>query len=43
MGYPVIDGDAYDMRYRDNITAIVGLKYKRVRQKLTPDVKFVVQ
>jgi len=43
IGYPVIDGDAYDMRYRDTLTAIVGLKYKKVRAKLTPDIKFVVQ
>jgi hypothetical protein len=43
MGYPVLDGDAYDMRYRDNLAAIVGLKYKRTRVKLTADIKFVVQ
>jgi len=43
MGYPVLDGDAYDMRYRDSVAAIIGLKYKRTRTPLTPDVKFVVQ
>lgn len=43
MGYPVLDGDAYDMRYKDIEAKIIGLKYKRVRTKLTPDVKFVVQ
>lgn len=43
LGYPVIDGDKYDMRYRDLGVVIVGLKYKRVRTKLTNDIKFVVQ
>ena len=43
MGYPVIDGDAYDMRYKDTVATIIGLKYKKVRAKLTPDIKFVVQ
>ena len=43
MGYPVLDGDAYDMRYKDSVASIIGLKYKRTRTPLTPDVKFVVQ
>ena len=43
MGYPVIDGDKNDLRYRDEKGVIIGLLYKRTRQKLTPDVKFVVQ
>jgi hypothetical protein len=43
MGHKVIDGDKYDMRYRDKSVAIVGLKYKRVRTKLTNDIKFVIQ
>jgi hypothetical protein len=43
MGYPVINGDDYDMRYKDDQAVIVGLKYKRVREKLTTDVKFVIQ
>ena len=43
MGYPVIDGDAYDMRYKDDRNVIVGLKYKTVRNKLTSNIKFVVQ
>lgn len=43
MGYPVIDGDKYDMRYKDLNPVIVGLKYKRVRTKLTNNIKFVVQ
>jgi hypothetical protein len=42
-GYPVIDGDNYDMRYKDAHNVIVGLKYKTVRNKLTSKVKFVVQ
>jgi len=43
MGYDVIDGDAFDMRYKDLKGVVVGLKYKRTRTKLTPDIKFVVQ
>jgi len=43
MGYKVIDGDLYDMRFHDNEPLIVGLIYKRVRVKLTPDIKFVIQ
>lgn len=42
-GFPVIDGDNYDMRYKDDRNVIVGLKYKTVRNKLTSKVKFVVQ
>jgi hypothetical protein len=42
MGYKVIDGDNYDMRYMDDKNVIVGLKYKRVRNKLTEN-KFVIQ
>lgn len=38
----VIDGDAYDMRYRDEGNVIVGLKFKRVRNKVTEKSKFVV-
>jgi hypothetical protein len=38
----VIDGDLYDMRYKDKKNVIVGLKYKRVRNKLTKN-KFVIQ
>ena len=34
MGRLVIDGDAYDMRYQDEGGVIVGLKYKKVRNKL---------
>ena len=42
-GYHVIDGDAYDMRYKDDKKVIVGLKYKVNRNKLNPEAKFVVQ
>lgn len=41
-GTKVIDGDLYDMRYKDKKNVIVGLKYKRVRNKLTKN-KFVIQ
>ena len=43
MGYKVIDGDRYDMRYRDTEPTIIGIKYKRVRTKLTSNIKFVIQ
>ena len=43
MGYKVIDGDLNDLRYRDLKGVVVGLKYKKVRTKLTTDVKFVIQ
>lgn len=43
LGYPVVNGDNYDMRYKDDQTVIIGLKYKRVRTKLTNNIKFVVQ
>jgi hypothetical protein len=43
MEYRVINGDLYDMRFRDTEPVIVGLKYKRVRNKLTPNIKFVIQ
>ena len=41
-GYKVIDGDAYDMRYRDKKNVIVGLKFKSVRKKLTKN-SFVIE
>jgi hypothetical protein len=41
-GYPVIDGDLYDNRTKDK-GVIIGLKFKRVREKLLPTDKFVVQ
>ncbi len=42
-GYEVIDGDLYDMRYRDPKNVIVGLKFKKVRNRLEKNNKFVVQ
>ena len=33
-GRLVVDGDAYDMRYREDGGVIVGLKFKKVRNKL---------
>jgi hypothetical protein len=41
-GYKVINGDNYDMRYWDEPGVIVGLKYKKVRNKLSGTEKFVV-
>ena len=41
-GRKVIDGDAYDMRYRDEKNVIVGLKYKTTRKRPTKDSKFVI-
>lgn len=43
MGFDVIDGDIMDMRYHDKKGVIVGLKFKKVRTKLTKNVKFVIQ
>lgn len=43
LGRKVINGDLYDMRYRDKKNVIVGLKYKIVRTKLSPKNKFVIQ
>lgn len=42
-GYTVVNGDLYDMRYKDTEPVIVGLKFKRVRNKLDSKFKFVVQ
>lgn len=41
-GHKVINGDTYDMRYRDPESVIVGLKYKKVRSKIDNNVKFVI-
>jgi len=43
MGYRVINGDEYDMRYKDIEATIIGLKYKKVRTQLTNDIKFVIR
>jgi hypothetical protein len=43
MGYKVIDGDAYDMRYLDEQGVIVGLKFKKVRNKIdTSNNAFII-
>jgi hypothetical protein len=43
MGYKVIDGDEYDMRYLDEQGVIVGLKFKFVRNKIdTSNNKFII-
>lgn len=42
-GRVVVNGDTYDMRYRDHKDVIVGLKFKRVRNKLVDTNKFVIQ
>ena len=42
LGREVIDGDLYDMRYRDKHGIIVGLKYKTTRKRPDKDSKFVV-
>ena len=42
-GRKVIDGDLYDMRYKDDTDVIVGLKFKRVRNKLPSETTFVIQ
>ena len=43
MGYKVIDGDAYDMRYMDEQGVIVGLKFKKVRNKIdTANNAFII-
>lgn len=42
-GFKVVDGDEYDMRYKNDTNVIVGLKFKIVRKKLNPKIKFVVQ
>lgn len=42
-GYKVIDGDEYDMRYIDEQGVIVGLKFKKVREKIdTSNNKFII-
>jgi hypothetical protein len=43
MGRKVIDGDAYDMRYIDEQGVIVGLKFKKVRNKIdTANNRFII-
>jgi hypothetical protein len=41
--FEVIDGDAYDMRYIDETGVIVGLKFKKVRNKIEmKNNKFII-
>jgi len=41
--FEVIDGDAYDMRYIDEAGVIVGLKFKKVRNKIEmKNNKFII-
>lgn len=42
-GYQVIPGDKYDMRYLDPKNVIVGLKFKKVRNKIKDNYKFVIR
>lgn len=42
LGKEVIDGDLYDMRYKDKGGIIVGLKYKVTRKRPDKNSKFVV-
>jgi hypothetical protein len=43
MGFKVIDGDEYDMRYLDEQGVIVGLKFKKVRNKIdTANNAFII-
>jgi hypothetical protein len=42
-GVQVVDGDAYDMRYQDPGKVVIGLKYKKVRNKIDlSKSKFIV-
>lgn len=41
-GREVIDGDLYDMRYRDKKDVIVGLKYKLTRNRPDKENSFVI-
>lgn len=41
--YKVINGDEFDMRYYNEKNVIVGLKFKKVRTKVTPKNTFVIQ
>jgi hypothetical protein len=41
-GKKVINGDDYDMRYKDDTNVIVGLKFKSVRTQPDKDSKFVI-
>lgn len=43
MGYKVVNGDLYDMRYKDQAGSIIGLKFKTVREKLEKNNTFVIR
>jgi len=43
LGYKVINGNDYDMRYLDPKDVIIGLPYKKVRTKLKEDNSFVIR
>jgi hypothetical protein len=43
MGFKVINGDLYDMRYKDEPGVIVGLKFKKVRTKPDETNTFVIR
>lgn len=43
MGFNIVDGDKYDMRYIDPKNSVIGLKYKVVKDKLQSNNKFVIQ
>jgi hypothetical protein len=43
MGYEVINGNDYDMRYLDPKDVIIGLPYKKVRNKLDNNSTFVIR
>jgi len=43
MNHEVINGDLYDMRYKEPKNVIVGLHYKKTRNKLDKNNKFVIQ
>ena len=42
-GFKVVDGDLYDMRYKDEPGVIIGLKYKKVRNKPDENNTFVIR
>ncbi len=43
-GYKVVDGDNSDLRHYDEWGVIVGLKFKKVREKIdTYNSKFIIQ
>lgn len=43
INHQVVNGDLYDMRYKEATNVIVGLHYKKVRNELAQDNKFVIQ